>query len=659
MSDKNSKQDSSKSSNKIVLKRGSREVVYEKVPDQFAVRLKAGEARSPEALQSAVGEIKTAVNHIDSDKQERLDLFTVAEAMMLENTVDEMRATEVAEVVTHTYRIEDSPEGAMIPVGTLTIQFAPTLSQQKREAILAEFGLEIVEHLDYLPDGMTVKLTEKSKENPLKIAYKLQQRSEIVTAEPDLSFQVALKHIPTDTLYTEQWHLNNPGDRVGLVAGADVKAEAAWTFTRGSRSINVCVMDDGFDLEHPDFNVFGKIVTPRDFLQDDTDPDPVFWNDNHGTACAGVAIAEENGIGVVGLAPGCAFMPVRMAMMLSDNAVVALFKHAIDHHADVISCSWSAAAWDFPLSTKIHGIIHYAATHGRSNGKGCVILFAAGNENRPLDGVKRGRVSHQGFALHPDVIAVAASNSQDERSSYSNFGPELAFCAPSSGSPGRKIVTTDRRGIMGYSGGDYTFEFGGTSSSTPLAAGQAALMLSLDENLTAVEVKQIMMDTADKIDEAGGDYVNGHSVWYGNGRINAFRALDFVTNQIVQPNPEVLFIEHRVQKLLPDLEETEDTIIFPLDVAIQEIEVHLEIEHQRAQDLRVVLASPQGIEITLIDQSHEGAAGIVKAFRSVEKPGLFAPIMDTSAQGTWRLKMHDVVGQSVGQLVKWGIAVTY
>ncbi|HIP72748.1 MAG TPA: hypothetical protein EYH05_15295, partial [Anaerolineae bacterium] len=57
---------------------------------------------------------------------------------------------------------------------------------------------------------------------------------------------------------------------------------------------------------------------------------------------------------------------------------------------------------------------------------GCVIVFAAGNENRPLDGVKNGRFSYQGFALHTDVIAVGASNIRDERSVYSNFGPELA-----------------------------------------------------------------------------------------------------------------------------------------------------------------------------------------------------------------------------------------
>jgi subtilisin family serine protease len=165
-------------------------------------------------------------------------------------------------------------------------------------------------------------------------------------------------------------------------------------------------------------------------------------------------------------------------------------------------------------------------------------LFAAGNENRPLNGIlPDGRISHQGFALHPDVIAVGASNSQDKRSSYSNFGPELALCAPSSGNPGRGVVTTDRRGIQGYSSSDYTFTFGGTSSATPLAAGLAALILSVDENLTSAEVKQIMMETADKIDAANGQYVDGHSPLYGHGRINAFAAVQLAQSE--NGDPEV------------------------------------------------------------------------------------------------------------------------
>lgn len=643
----------------IKLKRGRREVTLKKLPTHFAVRLKQGRATDEKALEASLGRPKTEVRHVDSAAPANMEVFAVKDAATLEETVDELRESPASDVVTHVYALDETPGGAVIPTGTMTIQFKPDVDAQKRAEILAEFGLEVLEDLDFLPHGYTVRLTDASKENPLKIAAKLQQRDEIETAEPDLSFQISLKHVPTDPLYPQQWHLKNRGDMLGLVAGADVKAEEAWDYATGSRDIVVCVIDDGFDLGHPDFAAPGKIVAPRDFGQADFDPNPVFDDDNHGTACAGVAIAEENGTGVVGLAPQCAFMPMRMSNWLSDQSVVDMFQYAIDHDADVISCSWSASAWNFPLSTKMHGIIHKAATQGRQNKKGCVILFAAGNENRPLDGVKDGVISVQGFALHADVIAVGASNSLDKRSSYSNFGPELTLCAPSSGFPGRSITTTDRRGIKGYSTGDYASDFGGTSSATPLAAGLAALILSVNPELTSAEVKQIMMDMADKIDPENGGYVDGHSPSYGHGRINAHKAVALAAGDSEEPLPEVLFMEHRVHKPIPDLGEIEDPITFPLDVVIKEIEVGVDIRHTWRGDLRVILKSPNGDDVILENRTGGSQDDIIRNYRSTDEPDLFAAILGSSAKGNWHLRVEDLAQQDVGVIMKWGLAVTY
>ncbi len=506
----------------ITLKRGNHKVEFKKMPDRFAVRMKFGKAASETALESSLGDKAADINYVNSDDLESLDVFTIDQSEQLEQVMEELRKTSDSDVVSHVYAIDGQPGGEVIPTGTLTIQFEAEVDKSKREEILAEFGLEVVEDLDFLDDGYTVRLTDASTENPLKIVNKLQKRKEIKAVEADLSVQPAFEHVPVDTLYPLQWHLDNKGDRLGLVAGADVKAEEAWEFTRGEKCV-LAIIDDGIDLDHPDFDAPDKIVAPRDFGQGDFNPEPVSFEDNHGTACAGVALAEENGLGIVGLAPKCRLMPIRMAG-LSDNSVVNYFRHAMENGADIISCSWSAKPWYFPLSLKMAGIIHKAATKGR-DGKGCVILFAAGNQNRPLEGEKDGQPSHQGFALHPDVIAVAASNSLDRRSSYSNFGPEITICASSSGSPGRSIVTTDRLGVSGYSIGDYTLHFGGTSSATPLAAGLVALILSVNPELTASQVKQIMMETADKIDEQNGEYVDGHSPYYGHGRINAHKAV--------------------------------------------------------------------------------------------------------------------------------------
>ncbi|MCA9964199.1 MAG: S8 family serine peptidase [Anaerolineales bacterium] len=524
-----------KTTDAITLMRGGEKLTFKKVPDTFAVRLKEGQATNERMLNAVVGEVAAAVKHVDTKPLEQMDLFQMETASELETTMDKMRQAPATDVVTHVYTLDATPSAAVIPTGTITIQFKPDVAKEKKETLLAEFGLDIVEALDFIPGGYTVSLTDASRENPLKIATKLQDHPEVELAEPDLSVPPAYSYKPVDSLYVQQWHLNNMGNDTGLKAGADVKAEAAWDITRGDRKITICIIDDGFDLSHPEFNLPDKIVAGRDFGENDFDPTPVFSGNNHGTACAGVALAEENGEGVVGLAPRCSLMPLRWGD-LSDNAVVAYFQYAIDHGADVISCSWSARPWNFPLSAKMKGIIHKAATQGRG-GKGCVILFAAGNEERPLNGSKNGRISHQGFALHPDVIAVAASNSLDQHASYSNYGPEVALCAPSCGSPGWRIVTTDRLGTQGYKSGDYTFSFGGTSSATPLAAGLAALILSKNNQLTSAEVKQIMMETADKIGEEHGQYVNGHSPLFGHGRINAQRALQRVAELMNEEPP--------------------------------------------------------------------------------------------------------------------------
>ena len=647
--------------NEITLKRGIGSVTFSKVADSFAVRMKSGRARRGKTLAAAGAKALPELNHL-MVLPERMDLFSLQDANKLDGTMVDLRATPDIDVVSHVYRLDDSPASTVIPTGSVTLQFRPDTPQKVREKIFSDYGLELIEDLSFLPHGYTARLTRKSIENPLKLCAKLQQLPEILSAEPDLAFRAMLNYIPSDTKYREQWHLNNRGDLMGLKIGADVKAEAAWEISRGSRDIVICVIDDGFDLGHPDFSALNKVVAPRDFGQQDQTPEPVENDDNHGTACAGVALAEETGVGSVGLAPRCTFMPVRMSLSLSDQIVVSMFSHALDNKADVISCSWSAAAWNFPLSTKINAILHHCATQGRRNGKGCVILFAAGNENRPLNGTKDGRVSHQGFALHPDVIAVGASNSQDTRAGYSNFGPELACCAPSSGSGGRGVVTTDRRGAAGYEATDYTHSFGGTSSATPLTAGLAGLMLSVNPALTAAEVKRIVMESADKIGAADGQYDgNGHSPLYGRGRINAQRAVQMAMGSIPSPvaATETLAIEHRVNKPIPDMKSIEDGIQFSIAALIKEIEISLEIRHTYIGDLQVSLITPGGKEILLHDRAGGGTDNLAISLRSTQEPQLFAVCLGQSALGTWKLKITDTEQGDAGVLVKWGLAVGY
>ncbi len=191
-----------KSKESIKLKRGQKEIVLKKIPDRFAVRLKKGIAKDTPMFEASYGKPETEAKHIDSAHLDNMEIYSIEESKM-EGTVDNLRTISQTEVVTHMYSSGDSSEGAFIPTGTMTIQFDPKLEKKDREKLLKTHGLEILRELDYLPHGYIVRLTSSSTKNPLKIAHILQAQDGIVIAEPDLSFKVSYKFIPTDTLYPE------------------------------------------------------------------------------------------------------------------------------------------------------------------------------------------------------------------------------------------------------------------------------------------------------------------------------------------------------------------------------------------------------------------------------------------------------------------------
>jgi len=386
----------------------------------------------------------------------------------------------------------------------------------------------------------------------------LAEVAEVAYAEPNLINRFRQQYTPQDTYFARQWHLRS-WEAPDLVPGADVSATEAWDVTKGSREVVVAVIDDGFDLAHPDFRGAGKVVHPKDYVDGDARPFPTSAEgDYHGTPCAGVAIAEENGQGVVGVAPGCSFMPVRFPLSADDDQVWEIFDF-VGQRADVISCSWGPPPVYAPLGLLLTEKFHQIATTGGKREKGCLICFAAGNYNAPVNdpanrsfwwrhprlGLRetRGPILND-YAAHPDVIAVAASTSLSRKATYSNWGREISVAAPSNNFhpldryehvPGRGIWTTDNEQFGGgfTSGSRFTGEFGGTSSATPLVAGVAALVISANPELTAPEVREILQETADKIEDRTpdpilghrkGSYDNGHSEWFGHGKVNAANA---------------------------------------------------------------------------------------------------------------------------------------
>lgn len=448
-----------------------------------------------------------------------------------EETLDALRAEPAVSAGTHVFHTSDD-DVPFVPTGQLYVECEPDASVEECQKLLEDYGLQIVEARG--ERELIVQVTAHSV-NPIKAAAALQESPLIRVAEPDLATPGMIQAfiLPTDPRIVDQWHLRNKGfhrgTAIGFSAGADARVMEAWERAQslGSPNVVVAVIDDGFDLSHPDLTGDWKIVAPKDFTRNSGSPTPDPLNEDwHGTACAGVAVGNADGTGIAGAAPRSRLMPIRWGRSLSDVELENWFGYAREQGAWVVSCSWGARARIFKLSTRATRAIE-RCTRERRDGLGCVICFAAGNESRDVNSSSGDSVN--GFAIHPDVIAVAASNSRDQRSHYSNFGAAISVCAPSSGAGGWGITTSDVMGQYtrggqtfesGYSTGAYTDDFGGTSSATPLVAGVCALLFSIRPTLTATEVRELIERTARRIGPES-SYVDGRSREFSHGCVDA------------------------------------------------------------------------------------------------------------------------------------------
>jgi subtilisin family serine protease len=394
-------------------------------------------------------------------------------------------------------------------------------------------------------NAYVVKAPPSTGQNVFEIADRLLRLPEVRYCYPEV-----LRPSNAKRVFPEQWHLKSLSIST-IDPNAHISVEEAWTKTT-FQNVTIAIIDDGVDDTHPEFNEKGKIVWPYDFFQGIAVARPVTPEDSHGTACAGVACA--NGVlNASGVAPMARLMPIRapsrsVGSILQSRA----FNWAVDHGADVISCSWGppdgpVGVPNDPRHNEIHALpadlqlaIEYAVRAGRKqeNGDrlGCLITFAAGNGDENVDNDR--------YASHDKVVAVAACNDQAKRCFYSDHGNAIWCAFPSADSWSGQttgIWTTDRSGPDGFNvginaegdwDGNYTNSFGGTSSACAGAAGVAALIIAACPKLRWDEVKDIMRLCCDRIDTAGGAYDSyGHSPYYGYGRLNAKTAVELAVSR--------------------------------------------------------------------------------------------------------------------------------
>ena len=446
---------------------------------------------------------------------------------------------------------ESNRDNEIFPSGQLFLEFHATIPPEEQRQILAHYKLIVERAIVYWPGAFVVRVSQETGASPARLAQELQtltytgrspgrgSGAKVVPvfdyADPLFHRRRAFQTVPPDGLFQWQWYLHNDGSDGGVV-GADIAVAEAWDYTQGDPSVKIAVIDDGFELEHHEVGGLERCVAPLNAMTGTPDVQPTPGADEwHGTPVLGLICAAHNGRGVCGVAPGCTFIPIKLEALSDDEAEARAFDHAVKHGAAVINCSWgpyddySRRPWPVPR------IVSLAIDNAYRNDV-CVV-FAAGNGNE--------EVANDGYASHPNVIAVGASTDQNTRAYYSDYGQAVWVCAPSSGGK-RGVVTTDLDDGGDNPLGNYSNGFGGTSSAAPLVSGVIALMQSAyvrrhgpGHRLSVDQVKAILRDTAEKIDPEGQPFFEywdrkpipvaydeyGHSLAYGYGLVNAARAV--------------------------------------------------------------------------------------------------------------------------------------
>jgi hypothetical protein len=285
----------------------------------------------------------------------------------------------------------------------------------------------------------------------------------------ELDMLVELQQDPNDLYASAAWHLPK------------IQAPAAWDSSQGSGVI-VAILDTGVDPNHEDLK--GKLLPGWNSADGTTNTADVY---GHGTKVAGTAAAtSNNGLGVAGVAGAASILPIRVTNSSDGSAYFSAIANgltwAADHGARVANISYDMLT----TSASITSAAQYMV------GKGGVVVGAAGNSG-----------TDRGYSDSPYIISVSATDSGDNKASWSSFGDYVDVAAPGVG-----IWTTTNGGGYGA--------VSGTSFASPVTAGIVALMMAAKPSLSPATLEQILESTATNLgNDAGWD------TYYGFGRVNA------------------------------------------------------------------------------------------------------------------------------------------
>ena len=355
----------------------------------------------------------------------------------------------------------------MILTDEIIIEFKPGVSQSQIDQILEKKHLQIRRKNPFVPLQFTVAVTDRSPDHALKISHQLKENPNIRFAQ--LNF-IHLKkfhgEIPGDPYFPLQWHHQNSiTDRTISTEDADIDAELAWDFTKGSENIKIAVFDYDMDVLHEDLKYsfsYNNLEIPWNRIDDDVNgltDDTIGWNfinnsnylgvtdceetpDNcygyHGTAVMGVVAAQSNDTGVTGICPECKIIPIKTDRFGTYDTDGFAFGYAMERRANIFTLSWDYNGT--PAPGNILAAIEDATNSG-------ILVFTAMSNNFLMNCVDSGLNSLA------STISISRSNSKD-MFDQSGFGECLDLLAPTGSamfSNFPQFVTTDYTGDTGIS----------------------------------------------------------------------------------------------------------------------------------------------------------------------------------------------------------------
>ncbi|MFD0715105.1 S8 family peptidase [Paenibacillus sp. GCM10027626] len=306
--------------------------------------------------------------------------------------------------------------------------------------------------------------------------------------------------VPNDALYADyQWNLPT------------IETEKGWTVSKGSNDVLIAVLDTGVQSDHPDLK--GRLASGMNI----TDPNKAPEDDvGHGTHVSGIiAAAVNNGEGVAGITWLNKVMPVKVLDSSGAGSTYSVAEGIIwatDHGAKVINMSLG----NYADAEFLHDAVKYAYD------RDVVLVAASGNDNTDRPGYP---------AAYPEVLAVASTDADGTRSSFSNFGDYIDVAAP-----GGSIAST-------YPGSQYA-SLSGTSMASPHVAALAGLIRSTNPQLSNVEVMEIIRSSTQDRGSKGKDN------YFGYGQIDIVNALTAARQSAVSLQQFPQQVEKRLAALL-------------------------------------------------------------------------------------------------------------